>query len=50
MDILPSQDNKITGRKADVIQAAYIASEVAQRLVKAGNEVSAGFVWILEST
>ena len=29
----------MTGRKADVIQAAYLASEVAQRLVKAGNEV-----------
>ncbi|KAJ7340082.1 Proliferation-associated protein 2G4 [Desmophyllum pertusum] len=33
-----SKDNKVTGRKADVLQAAYIASEVAQRLVKAGNE------------
>lgn len=33
-----SKDNKVTGRKADVIQAAYLASEVAQRLVKAGNE------------
>lgn len=33
------QENKVTGRKADVIQAAYLASELAQRLVKAGNEV-----------
>lgn len=33
-----SKDNKVTGRKADVIQAAYLASELAQRLVKAGNE------------
>ncbi|XP_020632180.1 proliferation-associated protein 2G4-like [Orbicella faveolata] len=33
-----SKDNKVTGRKADVLQAAYLASEVAQRLVKAGNE------------
>lgn len=30
----------MTGRKADVLQAAYLASEVAQRLVRAGNEVS----------
>lgn len=37
------QDNKVTGRKADVLQAAYLASEVAQRLVKAGNEVSFWF-------
>lgn len=33
-----SKENKVTGRKADVIQAAYLASELAQRLVKAGNE------------
>lgn len=33
-----SKENKITGRKADVLQAAYLASEVASRLVKGGNE------------
>lgn len=33
-----SKDNKVTGKKADVLLAAYLASEVAQRLVKAGNE------------
>lgn len=33
-----NKENKITGRKADVIQAAYLASEVAQRTVKAGEE------------
>ncbi|XP_071943144.1 proliferation-associated protein 2G4-like [Antedon mediterranea] len=33
-----SADNKITGRKADVIKAAYYCSEVAQRLVKPGNK------------
>lgn len=33
-----SKENKVTGRKADVLQAAYLASELAQRLVKAGNE------------
>jgi len=32
-----SKDNKITGRKADVILAAYYAAEIAQRLVKAGG-------------
>ncbi|XP_022796036.1 proliferation-associated protein 2G4-like [Stylophora pistillata] len=33
-----SKDNKVTGKKADVLLAAYLASEGAQRLVKAGNE------------
>lgn len=33
-----SKDNKITGAKADVLLAAHLASEVAHRLVKAGNE------------
>ncbi|XP_068688079.1 proliferation-associated protein 2G4-like [Montipora foliosa] len=33
-----SKDNKVTGRKADVIQAAYLASKLAERLVKDGNE------------
>lgn len=31
---------KVTGRKADVVLAAYYASEAALRLVKPGNEVS----------
>jgi len=32
-----SKENKITGRKADVLLAAYYAAEIALRLVKAGN-------------
>lgn len=32
-----SADNKVTGRKADVILAAYYAVQVALRLLKAGN-------------
>jgi len=38
-----SKENKITGRKADVLMATYYAAEIAQRLVKAGcsnNEVT----------
>ena len=35
-----TQDNKVTGRKADVIQAAYLASEIAHRMVIPGGEVS----------
>ena len=35
-----SKENKITGRKADVLLAAYYAAEIAQRLVKPGNSVS----------
>ena len=34
------QDNKVTGRKADVMMAAHMAAEAALRLVKPGNEVS----------
>ena len=30
----------MTGRQADVIQAAYIASEIAHRMVTPGGEVS----------
>ena len=30
---------KITGRKADAMMAAHLASEAALRLVKPGNEV-----------
>lgn len=33
------QDNPVTGKKADVIQAAYIASEIAHRMLKPGGEV-----------
>lgn len=33
-----SKDNKITGRKADVMMAAYNAAEVALRMVKPGAE------------
>ena len=35
----PTQDNKVTGRHADVIQAGYIASEIAHRMVVPGGEV-----------
>ena len=31
-------DNPVTGRKADVVMAAHLASEAALRLVKPGNE------------
>ena len=30
----------MTGRQADVIQAAYIASEITHRMVTVGGEVS----------
>ena len=33
-----SPENPVTGRKADVIQAAYIASELALRMMKPGGE------------
>lgn len=33
-----SKDNKVKGRKADVLMAAHLASEAALRLVKPGNE------------
>ena len=33
-----SEDNVVTGRKADVMMAAHLASEAALRLVKPGNE------------
>jgi len=32
-----SKENKITGRKADVLLAAYYAAEIALRMVKVGN-------------
>lgn len=34
------QENPVTGRKADVIKAAYLCAEAALRLVKPGNQVS----------
>lgn len=33
------QDSPVTDRKADVIQAAYLASEIAHRMVVPGGEV-----------
>ncbi|KAK7497503.1 hypothetical protein BaRGS_00011143 [Batillaria attramentaria] len=33
-----SKENKVTGRKADVMMAAHMAAEAAIRLVKPGNE------------
>ncbi|TRY68376.1 hypothetical protein TCAL_12211 [Tigriopus californicus] len=36
-----SKDNKITGRKADAMLAAHLASEAALRLAKTGNETYA---------
>ena len=35
-----SQENKVTGRKADALLAAHYAAEAALRLVKPGNEVN----------
>lgn len=35
-----SADEKVTGRKADVILAAFWAVQAALRLLKAGNSVS----------
>ena len=37
---LRAQDKPVTGRQADVVQAAYIASEIAHRMVTVGGEVS----------
>ncbi len=37
-----SKDKKVTGKKADAIMAAHLASEAALRLVKPGNEVRRG--------
>lgn len=34
-----SENNKVKGKKADVMMAAHFASEAALRLLKAGNEV-----------
>lgn len=42
-----SKTNKVTGRKADVMMAAHLASEAALRLVKPGNEV---YIYILPLT
>lgn len=36
---LLSQDNPVTGRKADVVKAAHLCAEAALRLVKPGNQV-----------
>lgn len=35
------QEAPVTGRKADVVKAAYLCAEAALRLVKPGNQVSA---------
>ena len=37
--VISDEKTKITGRKADTILAAHLASEAALRLVKPGNEV-----------
>lgn len=34
-----SKDNPVTGKKADVIMAAYNCSEAVLRLIKPGNKV-----------
>lgn len=36
--VCSSAESKVTGRKADVILAAYYAAEVALRMLKGGNE------------
>lgn len=33
-----SADQPVTGRRADVLKAAWTAAEIAQRLVKVGNK------------
>lgn len=33
-----SEDNPVTGRRADVLKAAWHAAEIAMRLVKVGNK------------
>ena len=33
-----SPENPVTGRRADVIKAAWTAAEVAKRLIKVGNK------------
>lgn len=33
-----SAENPVTGRRADVLKAAYTASEAAMRLIRAGNK------------
>jgi hypothetical protein len=43
--LLTLQENKVTGRKADVMMAAHLAFEAALRLVKPGNEVSTASDW-----
>lgn len=45
----PEAGVKVTGRKADVMLAAYNASEAALRLVKPGNEVCLYFSRLLSS-
>ena len=39
-DVFVVQDSPVTDRRADVIQAAYLASEIAHRMVVPGGEVS----------
>lgn len=34
-----TKENPVTGKKADVLMAAYLCSEAALRIVKAGNKV-----------
>lgn len=46
--VLFSQDAPVTGRKADVIRAAYLCAEAALRLVKPGNQVSGLMPYIRE--
>lgn len=41
------QENKATGRKADLMMAAYTAAEIALRMVKPGAEVSWGTLVLL---
>ena len=39
VSISHSQDNKVTGRQADVIMAGYLAAEIAHRMLVPGGHV-----------
>lgn len=42
-----SAENKVTGRKADVVLAAHYASQAALRLLKPGTEVRLKVLFVL---
>lgn len=42
-----SVENKVTGRKADVVLAAHYASQAALRLLKPGTEVGLRVLYVI---